>query len=172
MRRNWLIAAGAVALVALAWLVWHSFRRPVERAAASIAESQSSIPVETTDPIENTAGSSSDAAVAANTRGAETLSHTPSEPVIMDRLRATLGKGMPQTTLEVAGELERVYPEGAMAEERSLYIIDALIALNRIPQMRDAARRHLEKWPGTPTSVRVMARTGVHPELRPPSAYQ
>jgi len=92
---------------------------------------------------------------------------TPAESALMAELRATLGKGTPQATLDLGRKLERLYPDGVLAEERSLYVIDALIALDRIPDMRDEARRHLAKWPGTETSDRVMARTGVHPELRP-----
>jgi hypothetical protein len=88
---------------------------------------------------------------------------------MMDQLRSTLGKGTPQATLELARQLERIYPDGAQAEERSLYAIDALIALNRISEMRDEARRHLAKWPGTAVSERVEARTGVHPEIHPPN---
>ena len=88
---------------------------------------------------------------------------------MMDQLRGTLGKGTPQATLELARQLERTYPDGAQAQERSLYAIDALIALNRISEMRDEARGHLAKWPGTAISERVEARTGVHPEIRPPN---
>jgi hypothetical protein len=90
-----------------------------------------------------------------------------SEADMMAELRATLGKGTPQATLDLARTLEKTYPDGAEAEERSLYAIDALIALNRIADMRDEARRHLAKWSGSPLSARVQARTGVHPEAHP-----
>lgn len=95
----------------------------------------------------------------------------PTEAAMMDRLRATLNQGTPQVTLDMAREIQRAYPDGAQAEECSLYAIDALIALNRISDMREDARLHLRKWQNTPIAERVMARTGVHPEIRPPPGF-
>ena len=172
MRRHLPVVSSAVALAVLGWFAWHSIRQPVEPAAATTDENHSSLSIETAATSEDATGTAPVAAVAASTTSSAALSHSPSEAMMMDRLRATLGKGTPQATLDLARDIERSYPDGAQAQERSLYAIDALIALNRITEMRDEARRHLEKWPGTPTSARVMARTGVHPELRPPPGYQ
>lgn len=92
---------------------------------------------------------------------------SPSEAGLMDQLRATVRQRQPQVILELARQIDRLYPDGSQAEERSLYIIDSLIALDRIPEMRDEARRHLAKWPDTEMAERITARTGVHPDPRP-----
>lgn len=172
MRRDLLLASGAVALAALGWFMWQAGRQPVEPAEATIDESHSRAPLEPTAPPADVTDTAPATAASASSAGTVAATPLPSEAVMMDNLRATLGKGTPQATLDLARDLAHVYPDGSQAEERSLYAIDALIALNRITEMRDEARRHLEKWPGSPTSARVMARTGVHPELRAPPGFR
>jgi len=168
MRRNLTIVLGVIALGVLAMLAGQAMRAASPAAARAEPE---------TEPLSVAATASMNALDSTNTSAAlgsvapspPPGAQVPSEAALMDQLRGTLGKGTPQATLELARQLERTYPDGAQAEERSLYAIDALIALNRISEMRDEARRHLAKWPGTVVSDRVEARTGVHPEIHPPN---
>ena len=166
MSRNLNIALGALALGVMAVLVLRVASHP---AAHAEPEPVSGAPVAAIASAVNAPDSTSTSAAPGSVAPSPLPSaQLPSEAVMMDQLRGTLGKGTPQATLELARQLERAYPEGAQAQERSLYAIDALIALDRISEMRDAARRHLAKWPGTAISERVEARTGVHPEIHPP----
>ena len=164
MSRNLAIVLGAVALAVLAMLAMraaspaatHGQPEPLSIAATVGAVSA----------LDSTSTSAAPGSVAPRPSPS---TQVPSEAVMMEQLRGTLGRGTPQATLELARQLERTYPDGAQAQERSLYAIDALIALNRIGEMRDEARRHLAKWPGTAISERIEARTGVHPEINPPN---
>ena len=167
MSRNLTVVLGAVALGVLAMLAMRAVSPAAVRAES---EPLSDVPVAATVSAVSAPDSTSTSAPPGSAAPSPLPStQLPSEVVMMDQLRSTLGKGTPQATLELARQLERIYPDGAQAEERSLYAIDAIIALNRISEMRDEARRHLAKWPGTAVSERVEARTGVHPEIHPPN---
>jgi hypothetical protein len=158
MSRSIVLFSGAVVVPVLLVLALRTPERNAKRTETADNEIQSTAPVETpTAPVTvpNTWPTS---------RSADS---SPSEAVLTERLRATLGKSAPQAALDLAREIDRQYPDGVQAEERSLYIIDALIALDQISEMRDEARRHLSKWPNSEISMRVMARTGVHPEPKP-----
>jgi hypothetical protein len=167
MSRSFAIGLGAVALGVLALL---AMRAASPGAARAEPEPLSDAPVAATVSVVSAPDSMSTLAAPGSAAPNPVPSaQLPSEAVMMDQLRGTLGKGTPQATLELARQLEQTYPDGAQAQGRSLYAIDALIALNRISEMRDEARRHLAKWPGTAISERVEARTGVHPEIHPPN---
>ena len=167
MSRKLTAALGAVALGVLAVFWMRAALRPAARAEP---EPASSAPDATSGSVVSAPDSTHTSATLGNVMPIPVPgTQLPSEAVMMDQLRGTLGKGTPQATLELARQLERAYPDGAQAEERSLYAIDALIALDRIREMRDEARRHLAKWPATAISERVEARTGVHPEIHPPN---
>lgn len=94
-----------------------------------------------------------------------------SDAALMDALRASLTARDPATTLELAERHEFMYPDSPQGPERSLYAVDALIALNRIGKARDEAERHLKRWPKSPFAGRIESRTGVHPRPGPPPGY-
>jgi hypothetical protein len=165
--RRWFVTLAAVA--ALAGLTLVLLRTPPRRpspATAPANDTATTVGNEVTNSVLPT-GKDTLAATGARELVVREDPDSQSEAALMAQLRATLGRGTPQATLDLARKLEKTYPDGAEAEERSLCTIDALIALNRIADMRDEARRHLAKWQGSPISARVEARTGVHPAPRP-----
>ena len=164
MSRNIVFFCGAVVLAVFLGRALHTPERSARRRVAANDEIPSMTPVETPVPLVTAPSTSS----ASHSVGQPpNTDSSPGEAILTERLRESLRRSAPQVTLDLAREIDRQYPDGAQAEERSLYIIDALIALDKISEMRDEARRHLSRWPNSEMSTRVMARTGVHPEPRP-----
>lgn len=79
-----------------------------------------------------------------------------SEGSLLLRARSAL-RGDPARALEITDEHRRLYPEGAMAEEREALAIEALAALDRGEALRARADRFGRSYPRSPYAARVRA---------------
>jgi hypothetical protein len=63
----------------------------------------------------------------------------------------------PQTTLALSGEHAQLYPRGALAEEREVLAIEALLKLGRASEARQRARAFMRQFSGSGQRARLNA---------------
>jgi hypothetical protein len=85
----------------------------------------------------------------------------------MEKIRLTASQD-PATAVALAEEGERRFPGSAATEERSALAIRALINLQRMGAARGRAEVFLQRYPGSPYSNEVAAKTGVHTTAKEP----
>jgi hypothetical protein len=78
------------------------------------------------------------------------------ELALLQRAQAALDAD-PGTTLALAGEHLRAYPDGVFAQERELLAIEALLKLRRRAPAVERARAFVQRFPSSPHGRRVRA---------------
>ncbi len=63
----------------------------------------------------------------------------------------------PETSLALSREHAQLYPRGALAEEREVLAIEALLKLGRAPEARQRARAFVRRFPGSSQRARLDA---------------
>ena len=126
--------------------------RPEVRANAAVASS-SPPPGEAPPGAE----ASEDAGAAGAEREVAAAEET--EAQLLQRALATLGRS-PGDALEVLGVHQRRFPSGALAQEREVLAVDALLRLGRREEARARAARFAEAYPGSAHRRRVEALLG------------
>jgi len=156
----WIVVAAALAVaVAISW-VWSAGSADTKRAAQDqVAEHE--VPV--------TSGSGAGAAPRPAPAAAARPEAQLAESGKMERLRSIVDAD-PRAALELSREVEREFPSGQMADERSFLTMRALVHLGRIAAARDEATAFFQhEHPEGSWAERVERLTGVHPHGRGPA---
>ncbi|MEM7153710.1 MAG: hypothetical protein AAF799_12760 [Myxococcota bacterium] len=77
------------------------------------------------------------------------------EAALLRRARGAMNRGDSERALELARSHAQRFPEGALGPERGLLEIDALCALERVPEARTAAARYARSYPDSGWNARI-----------------
>lgn len=163
--------AGLAIVSAVGASIWvaHPAAAPAPAPTVSVAPPPSASPTASTPPLaasvapppSASASSSAPASAPVALRAATPQSATassvaaPSEAALLTEAHEALLHGSAARALALASEHRRAYPSGALAQEREVIAVEALVRLGR----RDEARRRAEafhaSYPGSPHGDRV-----------------
>jgi RNA polymerase sigma-70 factor (ECF subfamily) len=82
------------------------------------------------------------------------------EIALLSEAQRALSGGQPEKALQFLDEHARVFPHGALAEERTAARIVALCKLGRVVRARNEATAFLQRLPDSPLAERVRAACG------------
>ena len=85
---------------------------------------------------------------------------TEPEPAMLERAHDALVRGAPTRALALAQDHARAYPSGALAQEREVIAVQALLALGRTEAARARVQAFRARYPGSSHLARLDALVG------------
>jgi hypothetical protein len=152
-----LVTSAVVAAALTIWLLTpaksaHSTTSPA-RAVVSVAPANSDLPKSAAPPPPEAVTPLPAVSAPLPARSAAPAARSSEYALISEAERLRLSS--PERALSLTDEHARLYPHGALSEERDVLAIEALVRLGRLPRARGLAERFAATYPGSAYRGRI-----------------